>query len=47
LKILAERQTGVREKLEPAMARFQAAGMDSALPNARAKAAKTEADVKK
>jgi hypothetical protein len=47
LKALAERQIGVVEKLEPALARFQAAGMESMLQDARAKAQKTDTDVQK
>jgi hypothetical protein len=47
LKALAERQIGVVEKLEPAMARFQQAGMESMLQDARAKAQKTDTDVQK
>jgi hypothetical protein len=47
LKALAERQIGVVEKLEPALARFQQAGMESMLQDARAKAQKTDTDVQK
>jgi hypothetical protein len=47
LKVLAERQIGVVEKLEPALARFQQAGMESMLQDARAKAQKTDTDVQK
>jgi hypothetical protein len=47
LKVLAERQIGVYDKLEPAMGRFQAAGMESILTDAKQKAERTESDVQK
>jgi hypothetical protein len=47
LKVLAERQMGVHDKLEPAMSRFQAAGMESILIDAKHKAERTESDVQK
>jgi hypothetical protein len=47
LKVLAARQLGVHEKLEPAMCRFQASGMESILTDAKQKAKRIEADVEK
>jgi hypothetical protein len=47
LKVLAARQLGVYKKLEPAMCRFQASGMESILTDAKQKAKRIEADVKK
>jgi hypothetical protein len=47
LKVLAQRQMGVYDKLEPAMGRFQASGMESILTDAKQKAERTESDVQK
>jgi hypothetical protein len=46
-KVLAERQSAVPEKLEPALARLPAGSMESILHDARAKAQKIESDVQK
>jgi hypothetical protein len=47
LKVLAERQTRIYQNLMPALSRFEQAGMESVLYDAKAKAEQTDADVKR